>query len=264
MIKLGEETFDLNVLTTANTARDDLDSEALAIYRMFGEREREFGFGPDVVIDYPPVDDPQTSDFLTDPITYIHTRLAQIEKDGGIRRIVVLTTFGDRLLKPLSAAGYGPALIDMPAGPDNTYAFTLDRDLPSDGGRTLYLEAVNEADEKIRPTFVLKLVDGSGRLCGGACGSIHERDGRRFAYLATLTIIPGLPAKTGTHLAGAMLDLLRQQGVTTVHLGTQTAGRFYEKLGFRVTHRLVGGLRTRMTEDGRQLSDDLVMLAMDL
>lgn len=56
MIKLGDETFDLDVLTTADTPRDDLDSEALAIYRMFGEREREFGFGPDVVIDYPPVD----------------------------------------------------------------------------------------------------------------------------------------------------------------------------------------------------------------
>ena len=256
--------FDFRVMTAEDTPHEVLDSEALAIYQMFADRAQEFGFGPDVVIDYPPVDDPQTSSFLADPVAYIGTRLTQLADKGPIRRIVVLTTFGDRLLNPLAAAGYAPDPIDMPAGPDQTYAFTLDHDLPAGVGRTLYLEAVNEADEKIRPTFVVKLVDGSGKFCGGACGSIHDRDGTRFAYLATLTIRADLPPLTGTHLAEAVFKVLRRQKVATVHLGTQTASRFYERLGFRVTHRLVHGLRTRVSQDGRQLSDDLVMLAMDL
>ena len=162
----------------------------------------------------------------------------------------------------MTAAGYRADQIDMPAGPDHTYAFTLDRD--AGAARTLYLEAVDEADEKIRPGFVIKLTDADGRLCGGACGSIHDRDGRRFAYLAMMTLVPGMPAGTGTMLAGALFAALRQQGVATVHLGTQTAGRFYEKIGFDVTHRLVRHLRTRVAADGRQIDDDLVMLRMDL
>ena len=69
---------------------------------------------------------------------------------------------------------------------------------------------------------------------------------------------------TGTRLAEAVFDILRRQDVTVLHLGTQTAGRFYEKLGFRVTHRLVKGLRTRVSGSGELLSDDLVMMSLDL
>ena len=261
---VGAWSFSLSVMTLADTPREQLDSEAAAIYQAFAKREREFGFGPDVVVEYPQIGEPQASGFLADPVGHIAARLAEIEKDGPVARIVVLTTFGQQLLEPLSRAGYRPRRIDMPAGPDHTYAFILDRDLQAEAVRSLYLEAVDEADDKIRPTFVLKLVDGDGRLCGGACGSIHERDGKRFAYLATLTLVAGLPPTTGTRLAEAMMETLRRQGVTTLHLGTQTAGRFYEKLGFRVTHRLVSALRTRTSASGQQTSDDLVMMAIDL
>ena len=264
-IKAGSETFGLTTMTPGDTPREQLDLEAAAIYRLFAAREREFGFGPNVVVEYPPLGEPPASGFLADPAGHIAARVAEIEKDGPIGRIVVLTTFGRDLMGPLSGAGYTPQRIDMPAGPDHTYAFTLDRDVGTAAdGRLLYLEAVDEADEKIRPTFVLKLLDGTGRLCGGACGSIHDRDGKRFAYLATLTLVAGLPPATGTRLAEAMLATLRRLGVDTLHLGTQTAGRFYEKLGFRVTHRLVRGLRTRTTADGKPLGDDLVMMRLDL
>ncbi len=261
-IKVGTEAFGLGVMTQADTPREQLDSEAMAIYQIFAEREREFGFSPDVVVEYPPTGEPQTSSFLTDPFGYIATRVAELEKNRPISQIVVLTTYGQQLLGPLSAAGYRTVQIDMPAGPDHTYAFILDREIQATGACSLYLEAVNEADDKIRPTFVLKLIDSDGRLCGGACGSVHERDGKRFAYLATLTLAAGLPPATGTRLAEVMFETLRQQDVTALHLGTQTAGRFYEKLGFRVTHRLVKGLRTRVSSSGQHLTDDLVMMTI--
>lgn len=122
---------------------------------------------------------------------------------------------------------------------------------------------MDEADEKIRPTFVFSLTDAEGRLCGGAFGAVHERRGRRYAWLSVLAVAEGLPPMTGTRLAEAMLDALRAMGVVTVHLGTQTAGRFYQKLGFRVTHRLACGLRRRATPAGRTVEEDLVMLARD-
>ncbi|WP_156911968.1 GNAT family N-acetyltransferase [Kaistia adipata] len=256
--------FRLGVSTLADTPRERLDAEAAEIYQIFAEREREFGFGPNVLVEYPPIADPQASPFLADPAGHVAARLAELEAEGPISRVVVLTTFGQQLLAPLGASGFVSARIDMPAGPDHTYAFTLDRAVEGEPARVLYLEAVDEADEKIRPTFVLRLVDGEGQLRGGACGAVHMRDGRRYAYLAMLTLVPGLPPSTGTRLAMAMLDSLRSQGVAVVHLGTQTAGRFYEKLGFRVTHRLVEGLRTRLSGDGRQVNDDLVMLSLEL
>ncbi len=251
-------------MTLADTPREQLDAEAAAIYGIFAEREKEFGFSPDVIVEYPSIADPQTSGFLADPAGYISARVAELDKEGPISRVVVLTTFGQQLLGPLSASRFVPAKIDMPAGPDHTYAFGLDLDVEKKPGRLLYLEAVDEADDKIRPTFVLKLLDDEGRLCGGACAAVHARDGRRYAYLSMLTLTQGLPATTGTRLAAAMLDLMRLQGVDMVHLGTQTAGRFYEKLGFQVTHRLVSGLRTRASADGHDIRDDLVMLSKTL
>ena len=49
-----------------------------------------------------------------------------------------------------------------------------------------------------------------------------------------------------------------------MHLGTQTAGPFYEQVGFRVTRRLIPELRNRRTADGRVVPHDLVMMEMDL
>jgi hypothetical protein len=78
---------------------------------------------------------------------------------------------------------------------------------------------VNEADEKIRPSFSIELRDVAGRLRGGACGAVHEFNGKRFVYLAAMTMDVGLPPSTGIALGEALLDFLRSLGVSTVHLG---------------------------------------------
>ena len=54
-ITVSGEPFSLTVMTLADTPREQLDSEAAAVYGIFAEREREFGFGSDIVVDYPPV-----------------------------------------------------------------------------------------------------------------------------------------------------------------------------------------------------------------
>ncbi len=264
LLDVDGQKFVVSVSTLADTPRAQLDAEAASIYALFADREREFGFNPNVVVEYPSIENPQASSFITDPTNYIAARVADLEIAGPISRVVVLTTYGQNLLGPLTAAGFSATKIDMPAGPDNTLAFSIDYDADKKQGRLLYLEAVNEADEKIRPTFVLKLTDNDGRLCGGACGAVHARDNKHYAYLATLTLIEGLPATTGARFAAAMIDVLRSQGVSTIHLGTQTAGRFYEKLGLQVTHRLVQGVRTRPLSNGRLVDSDLMMLALNL
>ena len=48
-----------------------------------------------------------------------------------------------------------------------------------------------------------------------------------------------------------------------LYLGTQTAGRFYEKAGFKVDHRLVRNLRVRQ-KGGQAVVGDLVMLSLEL
>lgn len=251
-------------LTLADTSPGMMQDEAAAIFELFLQREAEFGVHPSVVIHYPDIADRSDQGFIGDAARYVAVRADALASEGrAMDRIVVLTTFGDLVGPSLVAAGFKSTRIDMPAGPDHTYAFTLEPAMPMAGGPTFYIEAVNEADEKIRPAFVLKLTDGEGRLCGGACGSIHERDGRRYAYLATMTTAAEAAKGTGTYLAEELFRFLRDQGVSTVHLGTQTAAAFYEKLGFRVIHRLVPGMRTR-SANGKEIRDDLVMLAMDL
>ncbi len=236
--------------------RPELDAAAAEIFALFLGREAEFGFNPDVVTESPGIE--ADGPFLSDPAAHVAARL----KTGDFGRVVILTTFADRVGAALAARGFAMQAIDMPAGPDHTAAFT--RDLPGGSARILYLEAVNEADPKIRPNFALRLRNAAGDLVGGAAGSIHARDGRRHAYLAIMAVAQGLPAGTGTALGAALLDLLRDQDVAAVHLGTQTAGPFYERLGFRVTHRLIPGLRYRTGTDGARIAHDLVMMARDL
>ncbi|WP_225412577.1 GNAT family N-acetyltransferase [Stigmatella hybrida] len=237
-----------------------LDRIATELFALFQAREAEFGFNPQVFVEYPELGAPETSPLLLDPSVYIDRRIAALEQAGDpIGRIVILTTFGDKLAAPLAAAGYRMTRIDMPAGPDFTCYFEKDRAVRRPG-RTLYVEAVNEADEKIRPSFALQLHDGRGELRGGACGAVHDRDGARFCYLSTMTLDTGLPPGTGRKLGEALIDFLRMEGVGTIHLGTQTAGPFYEKLGFSTVHRVVPDLRVRRADNGSVALTDLVMM----
>ncbi len=151
----------------------------------------------------------------------------------------------------------------MPAGPQHRSAFVVEPSAPCSGGRTLYIEAVNEDDEKIRPSFVLRLSGPLGRWCHGACGSAYERQGKRYADLATMTPAAGMPQASGTEIVEQHVRFLRDQNVEAVHLGAQTAARFYDKSGFKVEHCLIRNLRIRR-EDEQEVQSDVVMLSMAL
>ena len=248
--------LDLTILTRNDTDGQALDAAADAIFDLFLEREGEFGFGPHVTVDYPDIDDPAASPLLADPLDYIARRVAASR--DPIACVVLLTTYGDRLLSPLAAAGFGDTAVIMPAGPAFTYASFRPRN--GARGRTLYLAAVDEADPRMRPDFAVELRGDNGALRGGACGSI---DGA-YAYLSIMALDPDLPPATGRRLAIATLDHLRAEGVEVVHLGTQTAGPFYAKLGFATTHTVLPGLRTRRGADGRQVATDLQMMELRL
>lgn len=247
--------------TLRNTSQTDLDDAASKLFSMFIEREKEFGFNPAIIVDYPDINDPANSPFLADATRYIDSLTSKLETEGGpIGQIVLLTTYGTQLSGPLAAAGFSEKPIDMPAGPDDT---TWYRRMPANSttSRTLYLEAVNEADPKIRPSFALELTDAAGQLRGGACGSIHERNGAHYAYLATMTLDAGLPAGTGQWLGEALVQFMRDEGVKAIHLGTQTAGPFYrDKLGFQITHTVLPALRVRKDANGGEITTDLVMM----
>lgn len=263
LLNIAGQTYTLEALTLSDCSQEKLRDSAAALCALFAERESEFSVHPSAVIDYPDLANTSTTGFLVDAPAYAARRAAAMCGSAPAIRIVVLTTYGNIVGPSFEACGYESVHIDMPAGPDHTAAFMLAPACDCSDIRTLYIEAVNEADEKIRPSFVLQLVDMHGQLCGGACGSIHERDGSRFAYLATMTLMSGMPQGSGTAIVEQLIQFLRAQHVRTVHLGTQTAGRFYEKMGFQVEHRLVRNLRIRQNA-GQHVLGDLVMLRMDI
>lgn len=246
--------LDLTILTRTDTDDAALDSAAAAVFELFLARQEEFGFGANVTAHYPDIANPATSAFLADPVAYIARRIAASR--DPVARVVLLTTYGERMLSPLAAAGYGDTAIVMPAGPDFSYVSMR----TADHGRTLYLEAVDETDPRMNPGFVLELRDHAGVLRGGACGSV---DGD-YAYLSIMALDADLPRATGGRLARSLLDHLRREGVKIVHLGTQTAGPFYAKLGFATTHTVLPRLRTRRGADGRQVATDLQMMELTL
>lgn len=262
-LNIAGRRFLLKVFTLADTATETIRDESAAIFDLFLEREAEFGVHPSAVIDYPDLCDASASGFLADAASYAARRAALVAEASTGIRIVVLTTYGDIVRPSFEAAGYDCIAIDMPAGPEHTAAFVREPSAARWGGRTLYIEAVNESDERIRPSFALKLSDPKGRLCGGAYGCIHERQGKRYAYLATMTLACGMPEGTGTAIVEQLLQFLRGQKVAAVHLGTQTAAGFYEKAGFTVDHRLIRSLRVHR-KAGQEVVGDLVMLSMAL
>ena len=256
-------SFQLKLFTLADTANETIREQSAAIIDLFLKREAEFDVHESMVIDYPDLSDTSEFGFLADAATYAGRRAALAAEGVPAVRIVVLTTYGDVVRSSFEAAGYDFIAIDMPAGPEHTAAFILEPSASDWDGRTLYIEAVNEDDDKIKPSFVFRLSDQMGRLCGGACGVIHERQGKRYAYLGTMALASGMPQGTGTAIMEQVVQFLHSQKVEAVHLGTQTAARFYEKNGFKVDHRLIRNLRVRR-KDGQEVLGDLVMLSMAL
>ena len=263
-LTISDRSFQLKLFTLADSTMEMIREQSAAIFKLFLKREAEFDVHESVVIDYPDLCEPSVPEFLANAATYAANRVALMDGDIAAIRIVVLTTYSNVVRASLEAAGYDFIAIDMPAGPDHTAAFILEPSAGDDWkGRTLYIEAVNEDDDKIKPSFALVLSDATGGLCGGACGSIHEHQGKRYAYLATMTLASAMPQGTGTAIMEQLLQFLRSQNVAVVHLGTQTAAKFYEKIGFTVDHRLINKLRVRREEE-QEVTGDLVMLSMAL
>lgn len=250
----------LQLLDLARYSREQLEQEQLALFAVLIERTQGFGFNPDVVTEYP--DD--IKQVLDAPSRYLQARIAAIEAEQqrAVREVRILTTYGNTLLAPLRAEGYRAVEIDMPAGPDHTYFFT--RTIHPAGDLIYYFEAVNEEDEKIRPTFLIKLCDQDGALVGGISGAVSSVDGDKFAYISTVVARDGAPSGTGGQLATAALDYLKRSGVKRVNLGTQTADRFYLKQGFAITNMLVEKLRHRVGKGGTLIHHDLVIMAKEL
>ncbi|KMN76834.1 hypothetical protein VK98_19980 [Chromobacterium sp. LK11] len=253
-------SFTSTLLDRSSASQQRLRDEQQALFALLIEREREFGFNPDITVEYPEA----LSELLDSPAAYLGARIRAAEASRGrpFARVVVLTTYGDALGGPLTAAGYREEIIDMPAGPDNTRGYA--REWRDDGVGVFYLEAVNEMDEKIQPSFVFKLEDEAGELLAGMSGSVSEQNGERCAYIATVVARGDAPAGTGSQVAAAVWRYLSEQGVARVNLGTQTAGRFYERQGFRVIHTIVPLLRHRTGDDGSRVWQDLVIMRKDL
>lgn len=250
-----------NSLDTAS--QESLDADAARIVAIFLEREGEFAVHPRVQMDYPAIDDPATSPFLIDAAQYVAQRRCSMPSGTAVCRTVVLTTYAQIVGPRLRAAGFQAIAIDMPAGPEHTAAFVLGTSVAAADVPTLYIEAVNEGDEKIRPSFALQYTDEEGNLRAGAYGALHMQQGQRYAYLSTLSVAAGMPPGTGKALTEDLLQFLRQQGVCRVDVGTQTAARFYEKMGFTPNHVLVKKLRVG-NHNGQAVWSDLALLSREI
>ncbi len=101
-----------------------------------------------MLVDYPNLSDTSNAGFLADSAAYAAKRRKSMDDEPAQMRTVVLTTYSNIVGPSFVAAGYDAIHIDMPAGPDHTAAFVLLPTSRSMGSRTLYIEAVNEEDEK--------------------------------------------------------------------------------------------------------------------
>ena len=244
----------LELFKPDNCSPDELSKRQLALFALLQQREQEFGFNPNVIVHYP------EALFLTTPLDYLDQLILEQQQQCHLfNEVVILTTY-PQVHTPLVERGYRHEAVHMPAGPDHTAIFRMQSGTHV-AGKTLYIEAVNEQDPKIRPTFVLMLHDENGELQGGMSGSIWNQDERRYAYIGTVVVQPGQPAGSGTRLANAVLEYLTRQGVCEVNLGTQTAEPFYTKLGFQTIHHIVPALRHRMASDGTKHPHNLVIMS---
>lgn len=254
------------LLDLSNASAQQLIDAQAALFTMLSQREKEFGFNPHIIIEYPN----SIADFLNEPIAYLETCISAIQTTHNkfIKEIIILTTYGDRLINTLGLHDYVAEKINMPAGPEHTFKFSkVLREIhpPSDHlACTLYVEAVNEQDEKIRPTFILNVYDTQGALCGGMSGSIAHIESKKYAYIATVVTHAHAPKLTGSHITQAALMYFKKMGVKQVDLGTQTADRFYEKQGFHISHTILSKLRNRVGKEGHLIHHDLVIMRKEL
>lgn len=244
-------TLQLSDITT--TAQDKIITEQLALFNLLQIRDSDFTLNENIILEYPA----PLEDFLNNPIKYIH------KKDlSEIKEIVILTTYGDKLIKNLVNDEFKANLIDMPAGPDNTYHFS--KQINQSGKFTYYLEVVNEADEKIRPTFIITAKNNNNEIIGGISGNIFEKDNQKFAYIATTVTAPNSPKGLGSQMMQETLNYLEKSNVAKVNVGTQTADKFYIKHCFNIINHLIKNIRYRNDKNNNKVWHDLVILEKQL
>ncbi len=253
-------TLTIELFDTASKSHTEIINEQIALFNLLQVRDSEVTLNSNIILDYPA----SIESFLTDPINYIDTQLSnQYQKSTAeIQEIVILTTYGDKLITKLEQNGFNSSKIDMPAGPDNTYHFA--KPINPTGKFIYYIEAVNEADEKIRPTFIVLAKDSEQQVIGGISGSIFTHKGNKFAYIATTVTSQIAPQGLGSQLMQDTLDYLTKSGVSKVHLGTQTADKFYLKHEFNIMNKLINNIRYRTNKHGNKIQHNLVILEKTL
>ncbi|MEI2562939.1 GNAT family N-acetyltransferase [Vibrio metoecus] len=242
LLKEFIKTYDLS-----NSTQDELIEKQLQLFKILQIRESSFGFNSETTVHYP------ERDFFESTMGYLSNLINSLDEIG---QVVILTTY-DEVTSPLLDAGYSCEKIHLPAGPDNTAVF---RNCIGNAGNTLYIEAVNEQDPKITPTFVTILSDAESNLIGGMSGSIYEKNSDRSAYISTVVVNEHGQKGSGTAIARYTIEYLKNKNVNEIGLGTQTAESFYLKLGFTSIHSILKNLRYRIDEHGQKINQDLVIM----
>lgn len=248
------KNYNLICYTLKDHGQKLLDEKKQMVFSLLIEREKEIDFNPNIIIDYPNVEI-----FISNPTFYIEEFLKKAKIFNS--PIVILTTYGDKLYDTLTSSGYNYEEIHMNAGPDNTCVF---RKNIGNIGKTIYLELVNEKDFKIRPSFVIHLVDEKGHFCGGLCSSLSKKGKEKNVYLSTMAIKKDADKGAGTDLLNFAMNYWSKEGVSRINLGTQTAKEFYRKYGFHITNKILSDLRIRIDSHGNKVFEDLVMMEIKL
>lgn len=239
--------------TIENCNGEELNRQRQKVLDLLIERDKDFLFAPSVHVVYPIVEQ-----FLQSPVAYIQKLLIQYKE---INSIVLLTTYGSLLQKDLCMNGYTYEKINMPAAPEHTAMFTKKHAIfNTEQSKTLYIELVDEDDERIKPSVVLTLSNADNCFYGGVCSSMQRVGDDLYAYLSIMAVSASAPKGAGTALLKAVIAYWQKQGVKAMHLGTQTASGFYLNNGFKIIHHVLPHIRLQLLPDGSFRNQDLVMM----
>ncbi|MCB1648219.1 MAG: hypothetical protein H7A05_02385 [Pseudomonadales bacterium] len=212
------------------------------VAQLFARREAEFGFNPE--IDHASV---SIEAFLPAHASELPAAIT------GNEPLTILTTWSDRLAPILSKHGFAFRPIRWIAGPLNSGIFRREGTGPE-----RYIELVNEEAPEIAPGHVLTVYDSCG-FAGGAISTLRDN----AAWLAVMCVRAGSSAGTGSRIWDVLVRDLAARGIGRLDLGTQTAERFYQRCGMKVSDRVLPNLRWRKGP-GRNIWSDLVMMEIEL
>lgn len=253
-IKKMNKSYKIKQYIRSKDGQKIINQKLSDLFSLLKQREMEICFNPNIYVDYP-----DENRFLSSTIEYIDDKIAE---KCDISQVVILTTYGDKLFDTLCGNGFKYEKIDMPAAP--TYTCLFKKRISKEDEKILYIEFVDEQDEKILPSVVFTIESSEGEFMGGVCGSIFRDNGSTYAYLSTMAIAEGVQKGTGSDLLSAVLSYWKNEGVEVVNLGTQTAEGFYLKNGFTTIKRVLPNLRYKKDNNDAIISIDLVMMQINI